>query len=47
MPHLKPRLENGQLGAHIRVMEKTTVLVLVITIIVVVAVYLLMSRKRR
>jgi hypothetical protein len=40
-------LENGQSEAHIRVMEKTTVLALVITIIVLVAVYLLMSRKRR
>jgi hypothetical protein len=43
----RPPLENGQSAAHIRVMEKTTVLALVITIIVLVAVYLLMSRKRR
>ena len=43
---VRPPLENGQSAAHIRVMEKTTVLALVVTIIVLVAVYLLMSRKR-
>jgi hypothetical protein len=39
-------LEKGQSAAHIRVMEKMTVLALVIAIIVLAAVYLLMRRKR-
>jgi LPXTG-motif cell wall-anchored protein len=39
-------LEKGQPAAHIRVMEKMTVLALVIAIIVLAAVYLLMRRKR-
>ena len=39
-------LEKGQSAAHIRVMEKMTVLAFVIAIIVLAAVYLLMRRKR-